>query len=150
MITLFSIKINTRLKVDVGGMHRIMRLKNVSAIDEIVRTSIRIIKDESPEKIGVFKLSVKRLDEKTLRDSEGSIEKHIRIGPSIYYSKFVINATRGSDGRYVSQIDVRIRGGRHPGTKANPVIVRAKKRLRGPIRAIINKHYGNIEIGRFI
>lgn len=150
MITLFDIKIDTRLKVDIGGAHKIMKLKNTSAINEIVRKTIQIVREESPEKTGVFKLSVKRLDERTIRDDEGSTEKHIRIGPNIYYTKYVINPTRPSSGAYIPSIDVRIRGGTHPGTRANPVLVRAKRRLRGPIKAIINRHYGNIEVKRFL
>ena len=150
MITLFDIKIDTKLKVDVGGAMRMMKMKNRFAIEEIVDKAIFYIRAESPNNTGVFRLSVKRLDERGGDSDDGSTERFIRVGPSMYYNKYVLNTTRPSAGRYVPQIDVRIRSGQHPGTRANKVLDRAKNRLRPAISAILNKHYSNFELGRFV
>ncbi len=150
-MTMLTISIDTKLKVDVGGAHRSFKIKSESAIREIVDAGIRIIKKESPgdRSSGVFRDSVKRLDERGT-SSEGSTERFIRIGPSIYYSKYVINATRPSAGRYVPELDLRIRSGQHPGTGSNPVLTRAKKRLAPVIQGIIRKHYGSFRLGDFM
>ncbi len=146
---MLTVSIDTKLKVDVGGVHRAIKVKNQTAIKEIVDQGIKIIKAESPVDGGVFRDSVKRLDERGVDGNDGSTERFIRIGPIIYYAPFVIRGTRSGPGRYVPELDVRIRSGTHPGLKANPIMVRSKKRLRPVITAILRKHYGNFELGRF-
>ncbi len=146
---MLTVSIDTKLKVDVGGMHRSIKMKNQLAIKEIVDQGIKIIRKESPVDGGVFRDSVKRLDQGGADGNDGSTERFIRIGPSIYYSKFIIRGTRPSAGAYVPELDVRIRSGTHPGLKPNPVLVRSKRRLTPVIKAILRKHYGNFELGRF-
>ncbi len=147
---MLTVSIDTKLRVDIGGMHRAIKLKNQAVIKEIVGQGIQIIKKESPVRGGVFRDSVKRLDERGTEGADGSSERFIRIGPSIYYAKFVIGGTKPSAGAYVPELDLRIRSGVHPGLKPNPVIIRAQRRLRPVTKAILRKHYGNIELGRFI
>ena len=142
--------IDTKLNVDVGGMHRAIKIKNKAVINEIVNNVILIAKREAPVHFGTFAESIKRLDERGAEDNGASTERFIRIGPSVYYSKYVVNATRPSPGAYVPQLDVRIRGGVHPGTKANPVMARTKRRVKPIIKKILQTHYGNVELGRFI
>lgn len=147
---MLTVSIDTRLRVDVGGAHRSIRLKNQLAFKEIVAKGIQIIRSESPVKDGVFRDSVKRLDERGVDGADGSTERFVRIGPSIYYTKFVVKGTKRSSGRYIPEFDVRIRSGTHPGNKPNPVLARSKKRLRPAIQAILRRHYGNFELGRFV
>jgi hypothetical protein len=147
---MLTVNIDTRLKVDVGGVHRTLRIKNKNALREIVEQGIATYKKESPVNNGAFRESVKRLDSQGSEDGEGRTERFIRIGPTIYYSKFVIGGTSQSAGRYVPELDVRIRSGVHPGTKPNPIPKRVKKIMQPKIRAILSKHYGTLELGSFI
>lgn len=147
---MLEVSIDTKLRVNVNDVHQKFKLKNQSAIFKIEDNVIRIYQEESPEKTGGFKASVKRIDQRVSEDSLSSSERFIRIGPTIYYKHYVVGRTRASDGRYVPTLDVRIRSGRHPGTRANPIAVRTKKRAEPIIRAILKQEYGNLELQRLI
>lgn len=149
---MLQVKIDTRLKVNENGIESTFRIKNEQVVQSITRTAISTVKNEAPVASGVFRDSIRRLDSKGAISLDGTTERFIRIGSNIYYKKYVIYATKPSAGRYVPSLDIRIRSGQHPGTKANPMMIIARRKLQPKIQAILSAQYsnGDFKLGRFI
>ena len=98
-------------------------LKNIieNEYNRMLNDTVQFMKQNAPSRSGRLKNSIKiRL--KTASGGKRDRRYHGRVGPDVFYAKFVSRGTAPSPGRYVAAIDKRIREGMHPGTPLHPFL----------------------------
>ena len=96
--------------------------------NKILNDGVRIMKQEAPRRSGDLRRSI-RIKTKTTSGGKRDKRYHARIGANVRYAQFVERGTSPSPGRFIPAIEKRIRTGMHPGTPANPYVMRTTKRL---------------------
>ena len=125
----------TRLKSSSRKFLRKVRANKETLDKRSLRLMTNTLQRNAPRLTGKFVRTIKAY-KKTVNRSDGISYTRMAVGPTSHRTKFIINKTRASPGRYVKSMDKRITEGRHPGTAAIPFIDDSLKEIDTSIRKI--------------
>lgn len=103
------------------------------------------MRKRAPVRTGHLRDSIGRQSARITKSGHIDRRSTILVGPSAYYSGWVVFGAKASQGRYVPSLGQRISSGRHPGQKPNNFI----QRSLGPI-SMFAKNMGLKNYSRWV
>lgn len=147
MIT--AVKITSNLKANKTGYQNDINLINGKTEFLIEKGIVSILRKNAPDYKGHLKRSIRKLSLFTT-NSKGEHTATIVVGPTVEHTKYVIGGVKQTDGHYVPTVELRFRGGMHPGQAANPFIAKSRGLINNKIRMIVESTYGHLNIEKYM